>query len=199
MSVSGKQRILDAFETLLNKNSLESITLKEIVELAGVNKTTFYYYYDSKDDILLSLIDEFTGGLDRTIAACFRISEHKAPREYTEEILHAFCGWYQSLYEKRNYLKMVYRSKYRQLLFDRFRELYLKNPQVTGAIMQVNDTPIVMNNMRCAYVYDAFASYMNSHIETWIRRNFEETPEMITELTLQDLSLLHELNNYPVS
>jgi AcrR family transcriptional regulator len=45
---------------LLEKKEFEFITIKEICEKAGVNRTTFYLHYESMDDLLIETIEMVT-------------------------------------------------------------------------------------------------------------------------------------------
>ena len=42
---------------LLNKKEYEFITVKEICEKAGVNRSTFYLHYDTIDELLTESIE----------------------------------------------------------------------------------------------------------------------------------------------
>ena len=42
----------EAFLTLLAKKDFEYITIKEICEVAGVNRSTFYLHYETMSDLL---------------------------------------------------------------------------------------------------------------------------------------------------
>ena len=45
-------RMDEAFLTLLAKKDFEYITIKEICEVAGVNRSTFYLHYETMSDLL---------------------------------------------------------------------------------------------------------------------------------------------------
>lgn len=49
-----KRAIMETFVTLLNKTPLDKITVKDIVEACGINRNTFYYYFQD----IYSLLDE---------------------------------------------------------------------------------------------------------------------------------------------
>ena len=53
-----KARIETEFWELLKKHSFAKISVSQIVERAGCNRTTFYYYYDDIDDLAEKLIKE---------------------------------------------------------------------------------------------------------------------------------------------
>jgi AcrR family transcriptional regulator len=50
----------EALLILLEKKEFEFITIKEICEKAGVNRTTFYLHYESMDDLLMETIEMIT-------------------------------------------------------------------------------------------------------------------------------------------
>lgn len=64
MSKFTKQAILKAFERLISKKPLDSITVRDIVDECGINRNTFYYYfkdiYDLVDEMLSSEAAVFT-------------------------------------------------------------------------------------------------------------------------------------------
>lgn len=51
------QLMKEALLLLLEKKDIEYITVKEICEKAGVNRSTFYLHYDSIDDLFEEVID----------------------------------------------------------------------------------------------------------------------------------------------
>ena len=54
-------RLMDqALLLLLEKKKFEYITVKEVCEKAGVNRSTFYLHYENLGDLLLESIDYIT-------------------------------------------------------------------------------------------------------------------------------------------
>src|SRR3954471_12869744 len=49
----------DALLALMQEKTFESITVQEVLDRAGVGRSTFYAHYRDKDDLLLSDVDEF--------------------------------------------------------------------------------------------------------------------------------------------
>lgn len=54
-----REAIATALVELLRKQDFEKITISSIVKLAGVSRTAYYNNYNSKDEILNDLIDNF--------------------------------------------------------------------------------------------------------------------------------------------
>ena len=59
-------RMDEAFLTLLAKKDFEYITIKEICEVAGVNRSTFYLHYETMSD----LHSESVGRMNEQFLAC---------------------------------------------------------------------------------------------------------------------------------
>ncbi len=72
---------MNSFLNMLEKKSIEKITVKDIVEDCGVNRKTFYYYfadiYDLAEYVIRSEISKF--------------SENITPETSVEETLNLFC------------------------------------------------------------------------------------------------------------
>ena len=49
------ERILDALQTLLENKNLQTISVSEIAQEAGIGKGSIYYYFSSKEAILEAL------------------------------------------------------------------------------------------------------------------------------------------------
>lgn len=50
-------RILDALQKLLENQKLQTVSVSEIAETAGIGKGSIYYYFPSKDAILEALVE----------------------------------------------------------------------------------------------------------------------------------------------
>ena len=50
--------IIDAFWTLLNEKSLDKITVKDVIELAEINRNTFYYHFEDLYVLLYTVFSE---------------------------------------------------------------------------------------------------------------------------------------------
>lgn len=54
-----REQLLDVAEKLIIKKGYEHTTVSDIVKKAKVAQGTFYYYFDSKDDVLNAIINRF--------------------------------------------------------------------------------------------------------------------------------------------
>ena len=58
MATHTKRTIRDSFIGLLNEKPLSQITVRDIVDRCGLNRNTFYYYYQDIPQLLESIVDE---------------------------------------------------------------------------------------------------------------------------------------------
>jgi len=54
-----KKEILDTAQRLFYENGYEQTSVNAIIEKVGISKGTFYYYFDSKEELLDSLVERF--------------------------------------------------------------------------------------------------------------------------------------------
>lgn len=62
-----KQLIYRAFLELLKKKSIHQISIRELCEDAGINRTTFYNHYGSQYDVLAEIEDNYLGEIAKVL------------------------------------------------------------------------------------------------------------------------------------
>lgn len=79
-----KKAIMDSFLRLMEKKPLDKITVRDIVDDCGINRNTFYYYFQDIYAVLEEQCDILIGALPQnstifdTVMALFRYIEHFA-------------------------------------------------------------------------------------------------------------------------
>jgi len=104
MSKLTRKAITEAFLSLLRQKSLDKITVKDIIETAGVNRNTFYYHYRDIYDLLEKLFLEETERYE---------SECPPESSFHEEYLRA-AGFFRA---HREAIVHLYNSKSRDILY----------------------------------------------------------------------------------
>ncbi|MEL7571009.1 MAG: TetR/AcrR family transcriptional regulator, partial [Eubacteriaceae bacterium] len=68
-AIKTKNKILKTAIDMMQKKGFDNITIKGISKNAGVSVGSFYYYFNSKDDILLDIFhkadDYFSENIDK--------------------------------------------------------------------------------------------------------------------------------------
>jgi len=73
-----KERILDTATELFSDKGFDGTKVQEIADAAGVNKAMLYYYFKSKDDLLMAVIGRFIEGIRDSIPRYFASSRDAA-------------------------------------------------------------------------------------------------------------------------
>ncbi len=60
--ISTRDKILEHAALIIHKKGFNNTGIQEILESAGVPKGSFYFYFRSKEDLGLALIDHYAGG-----------------------------------------------------------------------------------------------------------------------------------------
>jgi AcrR family transcriptional regulator len=64
----------EVFTALIKQKGYNSVTVSEIIELAGYNRATFYAHFKGKDDLRDTMIHEELEGLEKAFRAPFEIT-----------------------------------------------------------------------------------------------------------------------------
>lgn len=100
-----RQAILTAFSTLLRQKPFTHITVKEIIDLANVGRSTFYAHFETKDALLEALCEDiFTHVFSPALT---RESDHDfsdAPADLRDQLTHMLYHLRDSADELRGLL-----------------------------------------------------------------------------------------------
>ena len=76
-----RDRLGDALVALLVEKPFDDITVQEVLDRAGVGRSTFYSHFKDKNDLFLSDSDEFLEGMATALSRFGDKSERLAPVE----------------------------------------------------------------------------------------------------------------------
>ena len=155
-----KQAICASFINLLNSRPLDQITVKDIVEDCGVNRKTFYYYYQ---DIYALVDDFFSNELERIQK---ELPTHVNWKE-AQKVLAA------SMLKNKTAILHVYRSrdyaKLEQTAYDvgmKTLPAFIKS-QAGGADVDESDVLLIA---------DLCSSAMSGFLARWVRDGMKTDP-----------------------
>jgi AcrR family transcriptional regulator len=85
-----RDRLGDAMIALILEKPFDSITVQDVLDKAGVGRSTFYAHFKDKDDLFISDIDEFFADVSTQIAASGEQSDRVVPaREFFNHLANA--------------------------------------------------------------------------------------------------------------
>jgi AcrR family transcriptional regulator len=92
---STKMRVLLACRQLFNERGVANATTAEIAATVGINEGNLYYYFKRKEQIVLTLFDEFEQAMERTATKGLKNPED--PHRYSRYMR----GWFELMWEYR--------------------------------------------------------------------------------------------------
>lgn len=165
------RRILtQALTELLQQKQVNEITVKELTDLADMNRGTFYLYYKDIYDMLDKIQDEMFEKLD----AIFALREDAEVTEQTKPILLDLFRFIEENQEMCRVLlspngDMNFLHRLNEVLREKCLHLYL------GAEPVANEEEF---DYRYSFVVYGCAGI----IRAWVGRNCPESPEQMAEL-----------------
>ena len=166
MSALTKQAIITSFLKFLKEKPFDKITVKDIVDDCGINRKTFYYYFD---DIYAMADSMFRERIDE-------IRKDFSPEKHTWfDVIENSCKY---MHENRAVTLHVFRSigfeKMNDLIFETCTECLLPFMKkcADGLSVKEKDMTLLLN----------YASVTLSGVITrWVRDGMETIPEDLLE------------------
>ena len=167
---SAKKRdlILDAMQELMLTDNVQSISVSEIAQKAGIGKGSIYYYFSSKNDILEAVIERSysrvldggkelaaAGGMDafQKMEIIYRAClDSSLVLHHQEEVIGTFNELQQGALIYQNYARMII-TKLEPILSDIIRQGILEGnirceyPDETARIVLIVLTTILANQL----------------------------------------------------
>ena len=165
MKQNAKWEIINSFKELLNKKSIDKITVKEICEHCEVNRQTFYNHFTDIMDVFKFIIfEEISSEIaqNRTFQTWSGgfLATMKYLKKNSKMILHIYKSSYWT--EANNY----FTNLTNRLLYDVVEECVEK----MGVELKDKDQNFIINFYRHVF---------NGLMIDWVSEGMEEEPEVI--------------------
>lgn len=159
-----KRQLREALTTLLLTKKFSDITVREISELADVNRGTFYTHYRDTADLLTQIEESFLERLTEIDVTVKRQDWERATYAYLEAVL-GLC------YENAD----IYRALVCNNSDPEFEErlvVTLRNQYLRRFLEHVCRTEERIQEMYCVYIVDG----MLAIVSMWVNTGLKETP-----------------------
>ena len=165
-----RQLIKEAFLELMETVGFEKITVQNIVQKAGVNRSTFYLHYTDKFDLLGALEAELMAGMRDILMSVdfdyvFSFTYEGQPMPHILRILE-----YVKAHEQ--FYKLLLGPKGDPSFIGKISEFIRSMLSVIMVRYGFLDKLLVPAN----YVFSMFVSVITSFLNEWVRTGMTETP-----------------------
>ena len=157
----------DALVDLLQERTFDEITVQQVLDRAGVGRSTFYEHYRDKDDLFLSDVEDFWGGMSTSLSRMGASASRVAPvRELFAHISDA----------RRFYAAMVASSKVHDV-HELGRGFFARSIEERLLLAHVKMEPAQLK----AHSH-ALAGYLFALLTWWVDRGMVESPDVMDTL-----------------
>lgn len=158
--------IADSLLILMKNKNFQSITIGEIVEKAGVNRSTYYRHFYKKEDIILYFLDNLAKtSLEREKAQKLDLERH-------------FIEMYEHYYRHKEQMLTIYKSGLSSLLLDVLKKHLGEDEHKTKQVSVQYDIAF--------YIGGIFNQFL-----LWFSRDMIDSPETMAKYTLSMLPPNH--------
>lgn len=178
----------EALISLLQRKEYAFITVKEICEKAGVNRSTFYLHYESIDDLLSECIDYLNRKLSLMYAEDVIFDKAKIESYSVDELLLITP---QHLIP---YLEFV-RENRATFVAAVSQPTVFKVGEISKSLYQDIFSPIMerygIKESERAYRTNFYLNGVWAIIQTWIKNGCKENPEELVKIILGCLNIAY--------
>ena len=87
-----RESFLDATQRLIQTKGYEAMSIQDVIDDVGISKGSFYYYFDSKEEVLQALIDRTADWVRAHLAPHVEAPDVSAP-DKLQRLLDALAAW----------------------------------------------------------------------------------------------------------
>ncbi len=169
ISVRSKRLITEALLELMETVPFSKISIRDIVEKAGLTRQTFYHNFESKEDVVSYKLDELFEGffqyvIDNKVADCEGV----------------ICFYFRYWQKNDKFIKLLVKNNLVYILELKYPE-YFKVIQFI--FMRGND----ISDVESEYVYSFISGAIINLLVTWINNGQVMTPKEMAKFVMRIL------------
>ncbi len=168
MAAFTEKAIIESFIKLLNEKPLDKITVKDVIDECGVNRSTFYYYFEDIYDLLSHILETETN----------RIAEnHLSYDSWTDGVFEAMSFAIQNRKAIFHIYKSLNREKLEHYLNDIFDSVMIEAVRIIAKDYKVTEEDIHL-------VADVYKFTLTGLVFKWLEDGMTSEPkEVISKLS----------------
>lgn len=168
ISVRSKRRITESLLELMHERPFSKISIKDIVERAGLTRQTFYHNFDSKEEVLMNKEGELFGEFMQYLM-------NNQVTEWNNIVLYYFRFWQHNA----DFVRLLIRNN---LVF----VLEGKAPAYYEAIRgNVKMEKTELTELEFQYIYAFCSGAIINMLVSWVESGMVLTPQEMTELVMK--------------
>ncbi|MFJ7981542.1 TetR/AcrR family transcriptional regulator [Lysinibacillus xylanilyticus] len=176
-----KNEIKQAFFSLLSEKNFEAITVRDITELANINRGTFYLHYVDKYNLLEQyeneIFEKFNAILDATTNLDLDINQFK------QERLPVMVQILQVFYEEADFLKLILGPNGDPYFYEKMRQFFVR--YFNAYLGNRTDKSKWRFPIELTLAYNSNA--ILGVITYWLQHDMQQSPEEIATMLIETI------------
>lgn len=165
MTRTTQYHIEETFRSLVREKGFSSVTVTMLVHQCGINRKTFYYHYDSLEDLA-------TGILMRELKeAC---GDRNLKENWQEGLLETM----QCLQKEQMLVENIFHSEARNLMYKRLStwldSLVKGTAEEAASVFQMQNPTADIKTEDLAYMRSMYTSVILGVLQNWIQNGMKE-------------------------
>lgn len=163
-----------AFIELIKKHGYHAVSVKDIVQHAAYNRSTFYVHYQDKVELSEELLESMLQGLEDSVGKPYVPGQ----KLHTTQLNMPSFNIISYIYDNRNFFELIQYEDTLPGLHTKFPQTILKIYREQFIFQTINNIPVNMDYFKR---YTAYGFYRL--LENWICSGFKESQaEFIEEV-----------------
>lgn len=163
-----KEHLKSAFIKLIKEKGYHAVTVKDIVDAAAYNRSTFYVHYQDKIELADELLASMLQGLEDSVGKPY-VPGHKV---YTEHLNAPSFNIVSYIFEHRDFFELIKYEDTLPGLHTGFPQTILEIYEEKFIFETINKIPVNMDYFKRYTAYGFYGLILN-----WIRTDFRESQE----------------------
>ena len=159
----------DALVALIQEKDFDAITVQEVLDRAGVGRSTFYAHYQDKNDLFLSDAEDFFEAMSTALSKYGDKSNRVAP----------VCEFFRHVADQREFHDALLASGKLQDMWEMAQEYFARG--IERRLTELRGIP-KMDAVQAAAHGHAFAGALLSLLNWWLRSGGKMSAEQADEL-----------------
>jgi len=176
-----KAHLKSAFIKLVKEKGYHSVSVKDIVDCAAYNRSTFYIHYQDKIELAEDLLASMFQGLEDSVGKPY-VARHKV---YTAKINAPSFNIVSYIYQNRDFFELLKYNNTLPGLYTGFSQTILKIYKEQFVFETINNTPVNMDYFKRYTAYGFYGLMLD-----WIKSDFHESQEQFIQEVI-DLTRTH--------
>ena len=129
VSKERKQQILDAAEDVFTRKGLDNARMDDIAKRTGLSKGSLYWYFKSKDDLIIAILDRIFGDVFEQLDAHknIELSATEAILQFTEAAIRDYKRMLRMMPIAYEFLALAFRNTIVQKALKQYFSTYMNS------------------------------------------------------------------------